>query len=70
MDTLTIDVRGLPSEKIQEIKQKIELWKQEDRLASVSTPLLGKFEAIGLQFYIRDSAFPGVVNQRKSQIPA
>ena len=54
MDTLTIDVRGLPSEKIQEIKQKIELWKQENQLASVSTPI--KKRKVGpSDFIVRDS---------------
>ena len=30
MDTLTIDVRDLPDEKVRELQQKIERWKQEE----------------------------------------
>jgi len=32
MDTLTVDVRGLPDEIIQELEKKIDCWKQQARL--------------------------------------
>ena len=32
MDTLTVDVRGLPDEKVRHLEQLIEEWKQEERL--------------------------------------
>lgn len=41
MDTLTVDVRGLPDDKIQELEQKINRWKQEAELPG-SLPLVEK----------------------------
>ncbi len=31
MDTLTVDVRGIPDEKIRQLQRMIEQWKQEER---------------------------------------
>ncbi len=31
MDTLTIDVRGLPDEKVRELEQMVELWMQREQ---------------------------------------
>jgi hypothetical protein len=39
MDTLIIDVRGLPDEKIQELARKIEQWKRETRPAIDPAPI-------------------------------
>ena len=39
MDTLTVDVRGLPDETIQELEQKINHWKQGAQLAGGLQPI-------------------------------
>ena len=31
MDTLTVDVRGLPDEKIRQLQQLVEDWKHEEK---------------------------------------
>lgn len=38
MDTLTVDVRGLPDEKVQELERIIERWKEE-HLTEGSVPI-------------------------------
>ena len=57
MDTLTLDVRNLPDEKIQQLRRLVESWKQEKtsiELALIKkrkvdpsefTPGLSKFKA-------------------------
>lgn len=58
MDTLTIDVRGLPDKKVRELEWLIEKWKQEENAElkpaeirkrkvdpSEFTPRLTKFKA-------------------------
>ncbi len=39
MDMLTVDVRGLPDETIQELERKINHWKQEAQLAGGQQPI-------------------------------
>ena len=58
MDTLTLDVRDLPDEKIQQLRQLVESWKQEKPAIEPSlikkrkvdpsefTPGLTKFKAL------------------------
>ena len=39
MDTLTLDVRDLPDEKIQQLRRLVERWKHETKPAIESAPI-------------------------------
>ena len=54
MDTLTVDVQGLPDEKIQELERKIERWKQEVQPATEPAPIK-KRKVDPSEFIVRDS---------------
>ena len=31
MDTLTLDVRGLPDERVRQLQQLVDIWKRKER---------------------------------------
>ena len=39
METLKVDVRGFPDEKIRELERFIQRWKQEARIAVAPAPI-------------------------------
>ena len=53
MDTLTLDVRNLPDEKIQQLRQLVESWKQEKPATEPS--LIKKRTVDPSEFIVRDS---------------
>ena len=53
METLTLDVRDLPDEKIQQLRQLVERWKQEKPAEGPS--LIKKRTVDPSEFIVRDS---------------
>ena len=53
METLTLDVRDLPDEKIQQLRQLVERWKQEK--PAIEPSLIKKRTVDPSEFIVRDS---------------
>ena len=54
MDTLTVDVRGIPDEKIRQLQRMIETWRQEEK-AKDQTELIEKRWVDPSEFVPRNS---------------
>lgn len=60
MDTLTLDVKNLPEEKIRELRRLVEHWKRE---AAGAAPAIGKRQVDPSEFAARDSKLKAPYNR-------
>ena len=65
MDTLTVDVRNLPDEKVRELEQLIEFWKKAAQATKETTQPTGNTDAKEVTFTTQKSRVIGALTRHE-----